>query len=137
MQDWLPPAANRLLLVHEPSQEVIASSITLATTRKTRRVGLLGHSRLDPAAAMVLAPCFMVHTAFMRFPIDLLFVSEDGRTLRVVPGLKPWRAAAAVGAHAVVELAAGVLERHHVEVGDRLNLACRPFTCAADDSVLG
>ena len=108
--------------MHERTGHVIASSVQLALTRRTRRSGLLGHNHLDPTVALVLAPCFMIHTAFMRFPIDVLFMSREGYAVRLVHALKPWRATAALGAYAVIELAAGTLARHSVVAGDRLLL---------------
>jgi uncharacterized protein len=101
---------------------VIASEVELAQTRRARRRGLLGRDSLDPAAALVLSPCCAIHTAFMRFPIDVAFVDRDGLVTRVVCGLAPWRLAIAPRAHAVVELAGGSLERSDVQIGDRLYL---------------
>lgn len=109
-------------LVNERTENVLATNVELATTRKARRVGLLGRTRLDPAAGLLLAPCCMVHTAFMRFPIDVLFVARDGRALRVLHAVKPWRAVASMRAHAAIELAAGVLAQHRVVAGDRIVL---------------
>ena len=108
--------------MHERTGHVIASSVQLALTRRARRTGLLGHDHLDPTVALVLAPCFMIHTAFMRFPIDVLFMSREGYAVRLVRGLKPWRATGAIGAYAIIELAAGTLARHSVAAGDRLLL---------------
>ena len=123
MWRWLPKeGTQRISLLHERTGHVIASSVQLALTRRTRRVGLLGHRHLDPTVALVLAPCFTIHTAFMRFPIDVLFMSREGYAVRVVHALKPWRATASIGAYAVVELAAGTLARHSVIAGDRLLL---------------
>ena len=113
---------QRITLVNERTGYAIASSVELALTRHARRVGLLGQRSIDPTIALVLAPCFMIHTAFMRFPIDVLFVNRDGYAVRLVHGLRPWRMTASAGAHAVIELAAGVLERRGVAVGDRLIL---------------
>ena len=48
-------------------------------TRRDRRKGLLGRSGLEPASALIIAPCFSIHTMFMRFDIDAVFVDEDGR----------------------------------------------------------
>lgn len=114
-----------MVLVHERTREVIATRVELAVTRRARRVGLLGRAGLDTDAGLLLAPCFAIHTAFMRFPIDVLFVDRTGRALRVVYGLAPWRVAVSTRAHAVIELAAGVLRRHPVEVGDQLTLLPR------------
>lgn len=69
----------------------------------------------------MLAPCVAVHTAFMRFAIDVVFVDRAGRVRRIVRGLAPWRMAASMGAYAAIELSAGG-ERDLVP-GDRLYLA--------------
>lgn len=122
MRDWLRPRGGRLMLVDERTREVVAIRVDLATTRRARRIGLLGRDRLDPGAALVLAPCLAIHTAFMRFPIDIAFVDRQGRAVRLVHDLPPWRVAVAARAYAAVELAAGALERHGVDVGDRLEL---------------
>ena len=112
-------------LIHERTDAVIASSVELALSRTARRTGLLGRVAMDPGAALMLAPCCAVHTAFMRFPIDVLFMDRSGRAMRVIHGLKPWRAAASPRAYAVVELAAGVLARFEVGAGDRFRLENR------------
>ena len=109
-----------MTLVNERTERTIASEVLLATTRATRRRGLLGRDSIDTASALVLAPCCAIHTAFMRFAIDVLFVDDDGCVLRVVTGLAPWRLAIAPRAYAVIELAAGSLEARPVEVGDRV-----------------
>ena len=110
------------VLLNERTQQVIANQVELALSRKTRRAGLLGRARIDAAAAMILAPCFTIHTAFMRFPIDVLFVDRSGRALRVVHRLRPWRAVMSARAFAAIELAAGAARAHGIEVGDRIRL---------------
>lgn len=110
-------------LVNERTGETIAANVELAVTRATRRKGLLGRASLDPAAALVLKPCFAVHTAFMQFPIDVVFVDREWTVRRIAERVGPWRMAACFGATAVVELAAGV--GHGIRIGDRLSLAQR------------
>lgn len=122
MGEWLTRRDGRMMLVDERTHEVVAIHVELAMTRRTRRVGLLGRDHLDADAALVLAPCLAVHTAFMRFPIDVAFVDRCGRTVRLVHGLAPWRMAVAPRAYAAIELAAGALRRHEVDVGDRFEL---------------
>ena len=105
---------------------VVASVVEVANTRATRRRGLLGRDGLDQTAAMVLSPCCSIHTAFMRFPIDVAFVDREGTVMRIVPDLGPWRMAIAVRAHAVVEFAGGCLSRRDLQVGDRLYFSATP-----------
>ena len=112
-----------MVLVNARSEETIASDVQLALTRTERRRGLLKHESLDVSAALVISPCWSVHTMFMRFAIDVLFVDRDGRAKRIVHNLAPWRIAVAPGAHAVIELAAGTLRARDVRIGDELYLA--------------
>ena len=113
----------RVRLINARSGEAIATDVELALTRSARRRGLLERDSLDPAAALVLSPCVAVHTAFMRFAIDVIFVNRAGHVTRIVRRLAPWRAAASLHAYATIELAAGALDRFNVAIGDRLVLA--------------
>jgi uncharacterized membrane protein (UPF0127 family) len=69
---------------------------------------------------MMLAPCAAVHTAFMRFALDVVFVDRTGRVRKIVRGLEPWRMSASFGAYAAIELAAG--GPRDLLPGDRLYL---------------
>ena len=109
-------------LIDERTSMVVADSVELAMTRSARRKGLLGRDSLGPHEGMLISPCFSVHTVAMRFPIDVVFVDSDGRTVRMVHGLAPWRMAASLRARSVIELAAGRLEAAGVRLGDRLRL---------------
>lgn len=122
MGEWLLRGGGRVMLVDERTREVVATRVELATTRRARRTGLLGRDYLGADAALVLAPCLAIHTAFMRFPIDVAFVDRRGRAVRLVHQLAPWRVAVAPRAYAAIELPAGALSRHQVDVGDRLEL---------------
>jgi uncharacterized protein len=130
-----------MLLLNERTGELVASDVELASTRETRRKGLLGRDSLDAKAALVLAPCCSIHTAFMRFPIDVAFVDRDGRVIRFVRDLKPWNIAVSLRARAAIEFAAGSLRARDVRLGDRLyvrpvfdaGVAMRTKTSSAPD----
>ena len=91
--------------------------------RPLRRMkGLLGRRGLDDGEGILLRPAGSVHTAFMRFAIDAVYLDRDLRVLKVAT-LPPWRAAGARGAKAVLEIAAGEAERRGVVPGARLRVA--------------
>jgi uncharacterized membrane protein (UPF0127 family) len=113
--------SRRPRLVNERTNGTVASVVEFAVTRTERRRGLLGRDGLDQSAALMLAPCPAVHTAFMRFAIDVVFVDREGRVRKIVRGLAPWRMSASVGAYAAIEFTAGA-ERDLVP-GDRLYLS--------------
>jgi uncharacterized membrane protein (UPF0127 family) len=122
------------LLINARTGDVVASSVELADTRETRRKGLLGRDAMDVSTALMLLPCFSIHTAFMRFAIDAVFVNRDGAVVRVVRNLRPWRIAADWRAHAVIELAGGCLTGRDVRTGDRLYLSRNRASAGTDVS---
>jgi len=99
---------------------VVCEGLTLADGPLTRMKGLLGRKSLPSGEGLLLRPAGSVHTAFMRFPIDAVFLDDEGCVLRVAADLRPWRAAGCRGARAVLELSSGESERRGVRPGDRL-----------------
>jgi uncharacterized membrane protein (UPF0127 family) len=108
-------------LINERTNSTVASVVELAVTRADRKRGLLGRDALDASAALMLAPCPAVHTAFMRFTIDVVFVDREGRVRKIVRGLPPWRISASLGAYAAIEFTAG--DERDLVPGDRLYLS--------------
>jgi uncharacterized membrane protein (UPF0127 family) len=104
------------------SGRVVASRIELALDSRSRRRGLLGRDTLDKGAALIIAPCNSIHTFFMRFAIDVVFVARDGRVLKTYPGLVQWLIAFSIGAFAVIELPVGAISLSESKPGDILQL---------------
>lgn len=121
----LGPTSARLTLVDMASGAVVASNLLPALDSATRRTGLLKHTSLPAGTAMIIAPTNAIHTWFMKFDIDVMFVARDGRVLKVRHAMRPWRMAAALRGFAVVELAAGTLARLGVSPGATLALITR------------
>jgi hypothetical protein len=96
--------------------------VSTAFDSKTRRTGLLDRDHLPAGHALVIAPCNAVHTFFMKFPIDVAFVTRDGRVSKLRTAVAPWRIAASWRAFAVIELPAGTLADAGTVVGDRLEI---------------
>ncbi len=111
------------VLRNERTSGVVASTIECAFDSASRRRGLLGRAALPDDAAIIIAPCNSIHTFFMQFSIDVAFVARDGHIVRVSRAVSAWRIRAALRAFAVVELAAGALERTDTKESDRLRLS--------------
>jgi uncharacterized protein len=92
----------------------------LAETPLTRLRGLLGRSGLERGEGLLLRPASSIHTFFMRFPIDAVFLDRDLVVLSISSHLKPWRTAGKRGAKAVLELPAGEAERAGIQPGEKL-----------------
>jgi uncharacterized membrane protein (UPF0127 family) len=84
--------------------------------------GLLGRDSLDDQKGLMLTNCSSIHTCFMRFPLDLIFIDSDFQVVKLVRHLVPWRMALALRASAVIELPAGTLDALGLERGEKLLL---------------
>ena len=91
-----------------------------------RMRGLLGRSDLPQGEGVLLRPAGSIHTFFMRFPIDVVFLNEEDEVVKVVHRLPAWRAAGVKGARSVLELAAGEAEARGIEVGSTLQFDPSP-----------
>ena len=124
MTSFLDPLLRRsssdCALVNDRTGVVLADRLIPAFNSAARRTGLLQHGELPAGSAMIIAPSNAIHTFFMKFAIDVAFVGRDGVVRKIRSAVAPWRIAAALRAHAVIELRAGVLERANTVIGDRL-----------------
>ena len=109
-----------LALINATTNCCIAAHVAVAQTRRARRRGLLGRRYMGQGTALVLVHSWAVHTAFMKFAIDLIFVDGDGRAIHIVQAMRPWRVAISVRAQAVIELPAGTLLDGAVRLGERV-----------------
>jgi uncharacterized membrane protein (UPF0127 family) len=99
---------------------IVCERCLLAETALTRMRGLLGRRELPSGEGILLRPASSVHMAFMRFPIDAVFLDRDLRVVKIAADLRPWRAAGSRGAKAVLELPAGEAKKRWLTAGDRL-----------------
>jgi len=103
--------------------DVVCDRCVVADSPVSRMRGLLGRNELPSGEGLLLRPASSIHTFFMRFPIDAVFLDRTLRVLQISDELHPWRAASRRGAHAVLELPAGHSARRGLAVGDSLQIA--------------
>jgi uncharacterized protein len=108
-------------VVHVGSDRVLAHA-AIADRPVARMIGLLAHRGLDAGDGLVLRPCASIHTWFMRFAIDVLFVDAQGRVVHLVERMQPYRFAWARHAHEAIELPAGTLASAGVTTGHRVHI---------------
>ena len=112
-----------LHIINETRDTVVAKDVRLADRFWPRFWGLMGHRGLPEEAGLLLRPSSSIHTAFMRFAIDVVFLDRSLRVVKVVPRMKPFRATIAFGgAHSALELNPGAAEKAQVQTGDQLAL---------------
>lgn len=113
--------ARRLRIVNATRGVTLAEDATLADSLWTRLRGLLGTSELKAGAGLVIDPCNSIHTWFMAYAIDVLFLDDAGVVVKVLPAVPPWRVTRPyLNARRVVELPAGALVGTGTAEGDRI-----------------
>lgn len=112
-----------MLIKNETRGTVIADRAFEAHSYWSRLVGLLSRSSLEAGEALHLNPCTSVHTAFMRFPIDVIYLDKRGSVVKLSPNLKPFRVSAIWrGGRSVIELPTGVIEATGTVLGDQISI---------------
>ncbi len=112
------------VVVNRTRGTTLASSVDLADTPKSRRIGLLRHEALEPGKGLWIYPTQAIHTIGMRFPIDVAFLDRKLRIKRIYHRLAPFRLTTFVWrAQSVLELPAGSLANTSTTVGDELQIS--------------
>lgn len=101
---------------------VLGDAVDVADTSTKRRTGLLKHTSLEPGQGLWIVPCEGVHTWFMKFAIDVVFLNKKRQVIKMRKNMGKWRFAMSLRAHSVLELPAGTLERTGTAKGDQLLL---------------
>jgi uncharacterized protein len=110
------------MTIEDAHGRVVCEHCAVADRPLARLRGLLGRRELSAGDGLLLRPAPSIHTWFMRFPIDAVFLSADLEVLSVRPEMPAWRMAAGRGARAVLELSAGEAARRGVTAGSRLRV---------------
>jgi uncharacterized membrane protein (UPF0127 family)/CheY-like chemotaxis protein len=113
------------LTLRREDGRIVCDSVTVNDTALRRLWGLLGRRTLPSGQGIVLRPAWSIHTAFMRFPIDVVFVDAELVVMRIEESLPAFRTASCRGAREVIELPAGECARRGLSAGDRIAWASR------------
>jgi uncharacterized protein len=109
-----------LHVCNETRNAVLADRAEVADTSAKRRTGLLKHAGLAKGEGLWIVPCESVHTFFMKFAIDLVYLDRNKRVRKVRENVPPWRLSACLPAFSVLELPAGTLAGTGTARGDQL-----------------
>lgn len=120
-------------LVSETTGKTVVARLKIADGFWSRLAGLQLRRPLSSDAGLLLVPCNSVHTCFVRFPVDVVFLDNTGRVLAIRRSLRPWRMAwGPRHSHAVLELLAGSTDLHS---GEKLRLNSSGDACGTPHSV--
>ena len=106
----------------------VANQIISTDAQKTKKLrdrifGLLGKPRLQDNEALIMHPCFLVDTFFMKYPIDVAFVNRNQTIVALYKNLKPYRMTGLhLTATQAIEWPQGTIEKWNLTVGTPLKI---------------
>ena len=115
-------ANSRLKIRNLTRQTELATCAEVASSSAARQKGLLGRTGLPEGGGLWIVPCESVHTFFMKFSIDLVYIDRKKTVKKVRSNVRPWRLSACLTAHSIIELPSGVIARSQTAPGDTLEL---------------
>lgn len=111
-----------MLLINQTKGTVLAENILLADSILKRIKGLLGKASFNKGQALIIKPCNSIHTFFMRFSIDVLFIDKNNKVIQALSGIKPFKLTRIyLQADYVIELPSGTIKDSLTSVGDQLS----------------
>ena len=107
---------------NQPKNSTLADRAGVADSSATRKRGLLKHTGLAEGEGLWIVPCEGVHSFFMKFAIDVVFLSKKRQVVKIRPNMLKSRIALSLRAHSVLELPVGMIEKTNTRPGDQLEL---------------
>lgn len=109
------------VLVNKTTNQTLIPHLDVAQTFWARGKGLLGRPSLASEEALWILRCNSIHTFFMKFPIDCVFIDKNLKVKAIYQDVSPWRLVLPVwGAQSVIEMASGAVSKMNVSLGDQL-----------------
>ena len=113
----------RTTIVNQSRDTTIADTVEIAASFWRRGKGLIGRTALPDGYGLVIRPCGSIHMFFMALPLDVLHLDREGRVVKILHGIKPWRLGPIVPRGKwVVELPVGAVARSGTQLGDVIAL---------------
>jgi len=100
----------------------LADRADIADTSAKRKQGLLKHTGLAEGEGLWIVPCEGVHSFFMKFAIDVVFINKKRVVTKIRPNMVKSRLALSMRAHSTIELPVGMIEKSRTAAGDQLEL---------------
>lgn len=119
------PERLNFTLINKNTKGAISREAKIAGTFSQRLLGLMFRKGMKREEALVFYRAASIHTFFMRFPIDLVYLDKQNKVVKIYDALKPWKLAFCVKAFAVIELPAHKASQKSLKIGDVLELV--PF----------
>lgn len=110
-------------LLNRTKNQILSHNLQIASSTFSRMRGLLGKASLEKNEMLWIHRCNSIHSFFMKFPIDCVFLNRHQIVCSLRPNIRPWRIVFPIwGASSVVEMEAGAIKVLNIEIGDQFHV---------------
>lgn len=110
-------------IYNSTQNNLIADDVKVAKTFLTRTFGLIPRKSISKDEGLIIKPCCSIHTFFMKFAIDVLFINGKNEIVALYENVKPWRILPIhLSSGYVIELAAGNVYAKNIQKGDIIGM---------------
>lgn len=108
---------------------LLTGNCRVANNFMSRFLGLMGTSSLPQGSGLLIKPCNSIHMFFMKYPLDIIFISSDNTIVYLMENIKPWNFSKIVRqAVSVLELPAGTISLTKTIIGDKILMVSNGYT---------
>lgn len=112
------------MVVKDQQGQTIVDNLRIADTFFTRFKGLMGTKGLKEGEGLLIKPCNGIHMFWMTYSLDIIFLNDVCRVIRLIEGIKPWKVSPTVkDSHMILELPTGTIEKFNIEVGNTIYIS--------------
>lgn len=109
-------------IYNSTQNNLIVDDVKMAKTFFTRSVGLLSKASISDDEGLIIKPCCSVHTFFMKFNIDVLFINKQNKIIALYKNVPKNKILPIhLNSNYVIELSAGSINSKNIQKGDMVN----------------
>ncbi len=108
-------------LINKTTNTILAQNLEIADTPAKRMKGLLGKKSLQTGEGLHIIPCNSIHSFFMKFKFDAVFIDKKNIILDLAEKIPPGRVKFCFGAYSVVELPEGTIAITKTRPGNEIS----------------
>lgn len=111
-------------LINKNNDKILSDNLEIANNPFTRMKGLLGRRGLNNGEALHIIPCTSIHSFFMKFRFDAIFINKKNEVVCLIENMPAWRVSKiCFSAYSVIELPSGVIKQTETKFGDILEFS--------------
>lgn len=108
-------------LINKKNGKILASNLEIADNPFKRLTGLLGRKGLNKGEGLHIIPCGSIHSFFMKFRFDAVFINKKNEVVYLIEDMPAWRVSKiCFSGYSVIELPSGTINETETNIGDVL-----------------